>query len=76
MLQNTQDIPKTRSPSPRLPHTEITFMLEQSKSAKRRYDDGQFHSKYFVGRGIDIGAGKDSLFLHMNVFRGMTKIDS
>lgn len=49
---------------------------EQSKSAKRRFNDGNFHSKYFVGRGVDIGAGGDSLAAYMHVFRGMQKVDS
>lgn len=49
---------------------------EQSKSAKRRFRDGQFHSKYFVGLGVDIGAGKDSVGLYTKVFRGIKKIDS
>lgn len=49
---------------------------EQSKSAKRRFNDGNFHSKYFVGRGVDIGAGPDSLEKLACVFRGITKVDS
>ena len=49
---------------------------EQSKSAKRRFNDGNFHSKYFVGRGVDIGAGPDSLEKLAYVFRGITKVDS
>jgi SAM-dependent methyltransferase len=49
---------------------------EQSKSAKRRFNDGNFHSKYFVGRGIDIGAGPDSLEKLAYVFRGITEVDS
>jgi predicted SAM-dependent methyltransferase len=36
-------------------------MHEQSKSAKRRFYDGNFISKYFVGNGIDIGCGPDSV---------------
>lgn len=49
---------------------------EQSKSAKRRFNDGKFHNQYFVGRGIDIGAGGDSLAQYLHVFRGIQKIDS
>lgn len=49
---------------------------EQSKSAKRRFDDGNFHNKYFVGYGIDIGAGKDSLSQYSKVFRSIKKVDS
>lgn len=36
-------------------------MNEQSKSARRRYNDGNFITRYFRGKGIDIGAGRDSL---------------
>jgi len=36
-------------------------MFEQSKAARRRYFDGAFVGRYFVGRGIDIGAGGDPL---------------
>lgn len=45
-------------------------MYEQSKAAKRRFSDGNFHSKYFVGSGIDVGAGTDSLAINAPVFRG------
>ena len=48
---------------------------EQTKSAKRRFNIGKFHNRYFWGDGIDIGAGPDSLAKHTNVFRGITKID-
>lgn len=46
-------------------------MLEQSKSAKRRYNDGDSHRKYFRGNGIDIGAGQDSLEEMKHVFLGI-----
>jgi SAM-dependent methyltransferase len=36
-------------------------MFEQSKAAKRRYTNGNFHTMYFRGNGIDVGAGQDSL---------------
>jgi SAM-dependent methyltransferase len=49
-------------------------MFEQSKSAKRRFNDGNFHTKYFVGNGIDIGAGEDGLGRYMHVFRGLNGI--
>lgn len=49
-------------------------MLEQSKSAKRRYYDGAFHSRYFVGSGIDIGGGSDSLGGYCGVFRAMKSV--
>lgn len=51
-------------------------MFEQSKSAKRRYRDGQFHSKYFVGNGIDIGAGNDTLANLIPMFPGIKSIKS
>lgn len=44
-------------------------MFEQSKSAKRRFHDGYFHSKYFTGDGIDIGCGEDSIGRYLHVFR-------
>jgi SAM-dependent methyltransferase len=34
---------------------------EASKAIKRRYNDGAFHSRYFVGNGIDVGCGPDSI---------------
>jgi SAM-dependent methyltransferase len=34
---------------------------EASKAIKRRYMDGAFHSRYFVGNGIDVGCGPDSI---------------
>lgn len=43
-------------------------MKEQSKSAKRRYNNGNFHTKYFVGNGIDVGCGNDSMFSYINDF--------
>lgn len=49
---------------------------EQSKSAKRRFNDGKFHNQYFVGRGVDIGAGKDSVAQYVKVFRGIVDVDS
>lgn len=51
-------------------------MFEQSKAAKRRYNIGNFHSKYFVGSGIDVGAGQDSLLLNINMFRGIVSVRS
>lgn len=36
-------------------------MHEQSKAAKRRIRDPDFMSRYFVGHGLDIGAGEDGL---------------
>ena len=43
-------------------------MWEQSKAAKRRYYDGAFHSRYFVGEGVDIGGGPDPLGQYVNIF--------
>ena len=50
-------------------------MWEQSKSVKRRFNDGHFHNKYFVGHGIDIGAGPDCLDRYKHVFKQMIKVD-
>lgn len=36
-------------------------MLEQTKASSRRYRDGAFQSRYFVGNGIDIGGKPDPL---------------
>ncbi len=43
-------------------------MHEQSKSAKRRFYDGAFLSRYFVGEGIDIGGAPDPLGQYMSIF--------
>lgn len=37
-------------------------MNEASKSAKRRFYDGNFITKYFCGAGIDIGCGSDCIW--------------
>jgi SAM-dependent methyltransferase len=47
---------------------------EQSKAAKRRYDDGAFHSRYFVGHGIDIGGKPDPLGQYVGVFARMQSV--
>ena len=49
-------------------------MHEQSKSAKRRFDDGNFHNRYFIGNGIDIGCGVDNLGNLRHVFRGIQSV--
>lgn len=49
-------------------------MHEQSKAAKRRFDDGNFHNRYFMGRGIDIGCGADNLNNLRHVFRGIQEV--
>lgn len=43
-------------------------MYEQSKAVKRRFNDGAFHTRYFVGSGIDVGAGPDSLKQYVSYF--------
>lgn len=43
-------------------------MKEQSKAARRRYNDGNFQTKYFCGHGIDVGSGDDSLFHYITHF--------
>lgn len=48
-------------------------MHEQSKSAKRRYNDGDFH-KFFSGNGIDIGGAPDPLSQYTNAFRGLKSV--
>lgn len=47
---------------------------EQSKAAKRRYNIGDFHSKYFKGVGLDIGAGNDSLANNIYMFPGIRRV--
>ena len=49
-------------------------MFEQSKSAKRRFNDGNFHTRYFVGNAIDIGAGPDSIARYKHVFAGLRDV--
>ena len=41
---------------------------EQSKSGKRRFNDGAFHNRYFRGEGIDIGGAPDPLGQYAGVF--------
>ena len=36
-------------------------MLESTKAAMRRNFDSRFATKYFVGNGIDVGCGQDSI---------------
>jgi predicted SAM-dependent methyltransferase len=36
-------------------------MYESSKSSRRRYHNGNFIAKYFVGNGLDVGCGPDPL---------------
>ncbi len=49
-------------------------MHEQSKAAKRRFNDGNFHSKYFRGVGIDIGAGNDCVERVQHAFPGIRRV--
>ncbi len=49
-------------------------MNEQSKSTKRRFYDGAFHSRYFIGAGIDIGGKPDPLARYVSQFSGMTSV--
>lgn len=42
-------------------HTSVTMGSETSKSIPRRLLDSNFAKRYFVGNGIDIGSGGDSL---------------
>jgi len=51
-------------------------MLEQSKSAKRRFYDGNFLTKYFVGDGIDIGCGDDSISKYISSFKFINSVKS
>ena len=48
--------------------------LEQSKAAKRRFDQGAFHSRYFVGHGIDIGGKPDPLGRYAGMFAQMQSV--
>ncbi|MCH9812427.1 MAG: class I SAM-dependent methyltransferase [Epsilonproteobacteria bacterium] len=41
---------------------------EQSKAAKRRFHDGNFHNRFFAGKGIDIGGKPDPLANYIGVF--------
>lgn len=48
---------------------------EMTKAAKRRFMDGNFHLKYFVGHGIDIGGKPDPLSKYCKfVFPGMGSV--
>jgi len=49
-------------------------MFEQSKAAKRRFNDGAFLSRYFVGAGIDIGGKPDPLSQYAGIFPRMQSV--
>ncbi len=51
-------------------------MNETSKSILRRVHDQRFATRYFVGRGIDVGAGSDSLAKYQSLFPLCTGVDS
>jgi SAM-dependent methyltransferase len=50
-------------------------MPGQSTHTKRRYGIGAFHSRYFVGRGIDVGGGTDPLSANAHAFALITRVD-
>jgi hypothetical protein len=49
-------------------------MYEQSKAAKRRMHQPAFLTRYFVGDGLDIGAGPDGLSRYVGVFPLMRSV--
>lgn len=49
---------------------------ETSKSLLRRLHDVRYATRYFVGNGIDIGAGEDSLAKFIDIFPSITGIKS
>ena len=49
-------------------------MREQSKAAKRRFYDGAFLSRYFVGRGVDVGGRPDPLSDYIGIFPRMESV--
>jgi SAM-dependent methyltransferase len=49
-------------------------MQELSKSIQRRLHDSNFVARYFVGEGIDIGAGPDPLNLYVELFPLITSV--
>jgi len=49
-------------------------MWEQSKSARRRYLEGAFHTRYFVGHGVDIGGAPDPLAQYVRIFPLMQSV--
>lgn len=49
-------------------------MRETSKSVLRRIHDTRFATRFFVGQGIDIGAGPDPLSLYAEQFPAMTAL--
>jgi SAM-dependent methyltransferase len=49
-------------------------MFEQSKSLQRRLHDSNFITRYFVGKGIDIGSGPDPLTQYAELFPLMASV--
>ena len=49
-------------------------MYEQSKAAKRRFNLGSFHQRYFSGNGIDIGGRPDPLSQYRGIFSRMQNV--
>ena len=50
-------------------------MKECSKAVRRRLSDVKFHTRYFIGRGLDIGSGPDPLSLYGRLFARMEGVD-
>ena len=46
-----------------------------SRSIQRRLADARFATRYFRGRGLDVGGGSDSLALYAELFPGIQNID-
>lgn len=71
----------SREPLPQLPLSPIaqlvqgkSLMHEQSKAAHRRFSDGAFQSRYFVGEGVDIGGKPDPLSQYCGLFARMAGV--
>lgn len=47
-----------------------------ARSIQRRLHDIRFATRYFVGRGLDIGAGPDGLALYAELFPRVTQVDT
>lgn len=50
-------------------------MLECGKSIHRRLREPAFHQRYFVGRGLDVGAGNDPLAVYAGLFPRIESVD-
>ena len=51
-------------------------MHETSKSLRRRYADGAFHTRFLVGEGLDVGGGDDPLAAQAAAFAGIRSLRS